>query len=328
MPRTTQCTQCGVVLTVPDHAIGKRLKCPKCGSKFAVSPGAEGSPDSTFLPPGTAPPSSQEVISARSSSAEAMPTAAGDLRDTFDLPLMREEAGGSGMGVGTSTVTGKKQTADALALFNDQPKKEKRRLPPAEERSKPRRCPTCGGVVPAGMSICSKCGLDLESGSRVSLEDDFAPPPAPPEPTWPLPVAIIGGICFLASLIFTIATLSLWLRGGDGFQYFVPLCLFAVFASVQFLRRKSLKLLLIALTFGLAIDIVAMIAMPIFDANARTNAIQRTGPIDHPEQVDIAIPSVVDQLDTQKLSLGITLILVYTGVTIYLVSPPVRRYFR
>src|SRR4051794_3814684 len=222
MPRTTQCTQCGVVLNVPDHAIGKRLKCPKCGTKFAVSPGAEGSPDSTFLLPGITPPSSQEVISARKSSSEAMPTAAGDLRDTFDLPLMREEAGGSGMRGGGGTATAKKQTADALDLFNDQPRKEKRRLSPAEQRSQPGRCPTCGGVVPAGMSICSKCGLDLESGTRVSLDDEFAPPPAPPQPMWPLPVAIIGGICFLASLIFTVATLSQWMRGVDGFLYFIP----------------------------------------------------------------------------------------------------------
>jgi predicted nucleic acid-binding Zn-ribbon protein len=326
MPRTTQCTQCGIVLNVPDQAIGKRLKCPKCGTKFATSPDAEGSPGSTYVLPSTKPPSSQEEISARRSSSETLPTAAGDLRDTFDLSSMTEVAGAPGSRMVTTAVAGPKQTADALALFNDPPK-EKRRLKPAEERSKVRRCPTCGGVVPAGMSICSKCGLDLESGTRVSLDDEFAPPPAPPQPMWPLPVAIIGGICFLASLIFTVATLSLWMRGVDGFLYFIPLCLFAVFASVQFLRRKSLKLLVIALTFGLAIDIVAMIAMPIVDANLQTKAIARDH-TDDLDQADIAIPSVVDRLDTQKLSLGITLIIVYAGVTIYLISPPVRRYFR
>ena len=78
---------------------------------------------------------------------------------------------------------------------------------------------------------------------------------------------------------------------------------------------------MIALTFGLAIDIVAMIAMPVFYANTEAKPVTHTGPIDHPDQSDIAIPSVVDQLDTQKLSLGITLIIVYAGVTIYLVSP-------
>lgn len=326
MPRTIQCTQCGIVLNVPDQAIGKRLKCPKCGTKFATSPDAEGSPGSTYVLPSTKPPSSQEEISARRSSSETLPTAAGDLRDTFDLSSMTEVAGPPGSRMVTTAVAGPKQTADALALFNDPPK-EKRRLKPAEERSKVRRCPTCGGVVPAGMSICSKCGLDLESGTRVTLDDDLSPALPPPSTTIPLPIAIIGGVSFLASLIFTIATLSLWFRGADGFQYFIPLCLFAIFASVQFLRLKSLRFLLMALTFGLAIDIVGLIAMPIFHANSETGPVQRAVDYD-PDEVDITIPSVVDRLDTQSLSLGISLIIVYSGVTVFLLSPPVRRHFR
>jgi hypothetical protein len=276
--------------------------------------------------PSTKPPSSQEEISARRSSSETLPTAAGDLRDTFDLSSMTEVAGPPGSRMVTTAVAGPKQTADALALFNDPPK-EKRRLKPAEERSKVRRCPTCGGVVPAGMSICSKCGLDLESGARVSLDDDLVPPP-PPAPTMPIPVGVIGGVCLLGSVIFSIATVSLWLRGSDGFQYFVPVSFFAVFAAVQFLRRKSIKLLLIALTFGLAIDIVALIAMPIIHANVGMAPVPRTELSDDLAQADIAIPSVVERLDTQSLTLGIVLIFVYAAVAVYLLSPQVRRYFR
>jgi hypothetical protein len=82
-----------------------------------------------------------------------------------------------------------------------------------------------------------------------------------------------------------------------------------------------------ALTFGLAIDIVALIAMPIFYANSETGPVQRTVIVD-PDEVDITIPSVVDRLDTQSLSLGITLIILYSGVTVFLLSPPVRRHFR
>jgi hypothetical protein len=255
-----------------------------------------------------------------------LPTAAGDLRDTFDLSSMTEVAGPPGSRMVTTAVAGPKQTADALALFNDPPK-EKRRLKPAEERAKVRRCPTCGGVVPAGMSICSKCGLDLESGTRVSLDDDLVPPP-PPAPTMPIPVGVIGGVSLLGSVIFSIATVSLWLRGSDGFQYFVPVSFFAVFAAVQFLRRKSIKLLLIALTFGLAIDIVALIAMPIINANVKVAAVERNVYHDDPDQADITIPSVVEQLDTQSLTLGIVLIFVYAAVAVYLLSPQVRRYFR
>jgi hypothetical protein len=47
-----------------------------------------------------------------------------------------------------------------------------------------------------------------------------------------------------------------------------------------------------------------------------------------PDQADIVIPSVVDRLDTQSLSLGIGLIVVYAAVSVYLISPPVKRYFR
>ena len=41
-------------------------------------------------------------------------------------------------------------------------------------------------------------------------------------------------------------------------------CLFGVYASSQFLRGRSFKLLLIALCLGGAVDIVALIALPIY----------------------------------------------------------------
>ena len=326
MARTTQCTDCGVVLNVPDQAIGKRLKCPKCGTRFAVSPDAEDSPGSTYVLPTNKPPSSQEQLSSRPLDPDTIPTAAGDLRDTFDLPLMNEAAPGpSGRGAVNAT-QGAKPTADAMALFVEDARPVKRRPSAAEARSKARRCPTCSTVVPVGMSVCTKCGLDLETGMRVDLDEDLAPP-APPAPTMPLPVGIIGGICFLTSLIMAIATASLWVRGTEGLLYFVPVCLFGVFASVQFLRRKTAKLLLVALTFGVAIDLVALIAMPIYYANVDMTAVQQAVPHDE-TGIDIAIPSVVDRLDTQTLTTGILLIFIYAGVAVYLLSPQVRRYFR
>jgi len=121
---------------------------------------------------------------------------------------------------------------------------------------------------------------------------------------------------------------SLWVRGFEGFQYFFPICLFGAFASVQFLRQRTVKLLLVALTFGVAIDIVALIAMPIYRANADTAAsVQTVAPVD-PDKADLVIPSVVEKLDTQSLTLGISLLVVYAGAAIFLLSPPVQRHFR
>jgi hypothetical protein len=322
MPRTIQCPTCGIVLNLPDQAIGKRLKCPKCATKFATSQGDARSPASTYLLPNTKPPSSQGEMDAGGASDEAMPKAEGDLRETFDLPMLEE------IDVGLRTAPASKQTGDALALFDQDPRGSPRRQNAAEARSKARRCPTCSGVVPIGMSICSRCGLDLESGTRVDLEDDLGPPPAPPEPAMPMPIGILGGICFFGSVIFTIATASLWLRGQDGFQYFVPLCLFGVFASVQFLRRKSVKLLMIALTFGLAINIIALIILPIVHASSEIKVIEKPGFSEDPELAEVAIPSIVDHLDLQSLKLGIAVIVIYGVVSVYLLSPQVRRYFR
>jgi len=361
MPQTIQCQVCGIVLNVPDQAIGKRLKCPKCGTKFSLSPSAEGSPASTFLLPSTRPPSSEEVSRRPASSAEAlpvmhngkrppssaealpvypkdrgvggradssadaMPVASGDLRDRFAVPLQDDLPPASEARPKPGGTT--KPVADVEALFKEDPKPSRRRNA-AEARASARRCPTCGGVVPVGMSLCSKCGLDLESGMRVALDDTLDPTPVPSGPTMPLPIGIIGGVCFLGSVIFTIATLSLWAKGYEGYQYFVPLCAFAVFASVQFVRRKTAKLLLIALTFGVMIDFVALVAMPIVHANTDARPIQRTGEDFDPDQADVIIPSVAERIDTQKLSLGIGLILAYAGVSVYLLSPQARRYFR
>ncbi len=314
-------------MNLPDQALGKRLKCPKCGNKFTRSVTDESSPSSTYVLPSTGQsPSLADMGSGTRpvSNGELIPTAASDLRETFDLPLLNEVAAGPGpVAVGAT-----KPAADALALFDDGPPKSKRRTTGAEARAKARRCPTCGGVVPPGMSLCSSCGLDLETGVRVALDDDIGPPPPPPQPSMPIAIGVIGGISFLGSLICTVATLAMWLQGHAGLQYFTPLALFGIFASVQFIRRKSVKLLMIAMTFGLAIDIFALIALPIYIANNDTAPIARSEPVNEPEESDVVIPSVVDRLDTQSLTLGIVLIGIYAGVSVYLMSPQVRRYFR
>jgi hypothetical protein len=321
MASTTQCHQCGIVLNVPDQALGRRLKCPHCGARFGAVPGDPRSSQSSFLL------QRPEVPDRPDSSVEALPTVSGEVRETYEPPLMKETsapAKPSSRPVAKPTPAAR-PVADALGLFEDGPKKP-RRVTQAEARSQARRCPTCGGVVPAGMSLCSRCGLDLETGARVDLEDDVAPPPEPRAPALPLPVLVVGGISLLASMVFMVLSFAFWLRGFDGYQYFVPICLFGIYASVQLLRQKSVRLLLIALSFGLAIDLVALIAMPIHRAHmAASTAVEQPNGAEGEEFV---IPSVVDKLDTNSLSVGIGLILLYAGVAFYLLTPQVKRHFR
>jgi hypothetical protein len=333
MSSTTQCQQCGIVLNVPDQALGKRLKCPYCGARFGAVPGDPRSAESSFLlqPPPALPPSRSEVPDRPDSSVEALPTVSGEVRETFDPPAMKERRAPAKVVTAPAPKSAPtaRQMADAMGLFEEGPQKP-RRVTQAEARSKARRCPTCGSVVLAGMSLCSRCGLDLDTGVRVDLEEDLAPPPEPRAPALPLSVSIIGGITFLGSLVFAAVSAALWLQGHAGYQYFVPIGLFGVYAAVQCLRQKSVRLLLMALSFGVAIDIVALIAMPIYRAHTEASAIEQPlgAEIQLPEGAEQVIPSVVDKLDTQSLTIGIGLILVYAAVAFYLLTPRVQRHFR
>jgi hypothetical protein len=328
MAATTQCNQCGVVLNVPDQALGKRLKCPHCGARFGTVPGDPRSAESSFLLQSPeALPAPAKADSRPDDSVEALPTVSGEVKETYDRSLEKEIGAPAKAAAAARTAPARTPVADALALFDDGPKKP-RRVSAAEARSQARRCPGCGGVVPAGMSLCATCGLDLETGARATPEHDLDVAPTPPVPPLPLPVAVIGGITLAGSVVLTVLALALWLQGSEGYQYFVPIGLFSVFASVQLLRQKSVRLLVIALSFGLAIDIVSLIAMPIYRANVEASGIERTADHELPEGTEMIIPSVVERLDTRSLTVGIVLIGVYAGVALYLTSPQVTRHFR
>ncbi|WP_406699772.1 hypothetical protein V5E97_13045 [Singulisphaera sp. Ch08] len=318
MARTIQCLQCGVILNLPEKSGGKRLKCPKCGTKFQVGP------DSSQYP---ATERSDVDASAASSLLQSgghgdfsLPTSSGDLRETFDLPLMTEAAA-------TPARAAKPETAaDALLLFDERNSVPKRKLA-AEARSKARRCPTCGGVVPVGMSICSSCGLDLESGARVQLDDDLLPS-APMRSTGPpLPVTIIALVSLLGSLILALYSTVQWFKGVEGCQYFIPVCLFGCFAAVHLLRGRTAKLLMVALALGAMIDVAALIAMPVFEANQATRTIENKHNTDDPDAANVAIEPITDHLDSQKLGLGIAILLVYAAVSAYLASPSVKNHY-
>jgi hypothetical protein len=324
MARTIHCLYCGVPLNLPAQAEGRKVRCPKCEGRFQV-PAASGAkkaappaapahrPDSTFELSGK--PSSEEL--------SVIPTAEGDLRETFDLPMMTEAAAPAAAVVPAAA----QHVADATALFRDAPVNHRRKTG-AEARAQARRCPTCGGVVGVGMSVCQTCGLDLETGMRVGLEDDLAPPPAPSRQGVPIPLAVVGGLCLAASVALAVVALVQWHGGLEGAQYFVPVAGFGVFAAVQFLRGKSVKLLLVALTLGAAIDLVGLIALPIYNAQAETQVVARTDNTNDPDVESEIIRPVADRLDLNKLKTGFALLAVYAGLSRYLLSRHVQRYFR
>jgi len=255
-----------------------------------------------------------------------MPTAEGDLRETFDLSMMTDAAKPS-KGVSAGGTAGV-EAADALALFEDKPTAPRRKKA-GDARAEARRCPTCGGFVPKGMSICQTCGLDLESGTRVDLADDLMAPSAPRATGIPLPVGIVGGLCAATSTVLAIVALAFWAQGKNGAQYFIPIAGFGIYASVQFLRLKSVKLLLVALTLGAVIDLAAFVALPIYQAQTETILIQNAeASSEDPDVAEQRIRSVEEQLDMGMLKTGFTLLGGYAGLSIFLISPLIQRHFR
>src|SRR5208337_4320200 len=133
MPRTILCQKCGVVLNLPASvSAGKRMKCPKCGNKFAITE-KDASSESTLAGDidadletsrdfGKRPPSRDNLtvstgdkeLRKRPPSHDNLPVPAGDkdLRDLFDLPM------GTAASIEKSAVESKKPVvSDAEALF-------------------------------------------------------------------------------------------------------------------------------------------------------------------------------------------------------------------
>lgn len=334
MPRTIMCQKCGLILNLPAQATaGKRMRCPKCAHRFELT---DRDANSASMAPGSADAamaSSHELPKGPNSDHELpVPAADHDLRDMFASPLA------SAADIERSAVSGHgPKMSDAEVLFRDEP--ERRRRPKgAEARAKNRRCSRCGGVVPVGMSICSSCGVDQDSGIRVDLDDDLAPPP-PPRPTGPpLHIAIVGFLCGLSFAVFLLLALIQSVRDEPGVTQYGWLCLAVVsavgiYGAAQFLMGKSAKVLMLALTLGLFVNLTVLIALPIMQANfeAREHVVtERTLSPEDAESVgdmDVEIKPIAERLDLQRIRGGLIITGIYVALSIYLMSPPVKKYF-
>ena len=324
MARSIPCPQCGVSLNLPPQAIGKRVKCPKCSFRF-VPPDEEGLPPPTDSALAKSPEfdsDSSLELTRKHSSVElpTLPSAEGPLRETFDLPLMAEAGQASGAGHAG------KQTGDATALFVDDPVQPRRKRG-AEARATHRRCPTCGGYVPQGMSLCGTCGLDLDSGIKIDLADDLVVDAPIRSQGVPIVVAVLGGVCVALSVALTFAAILASAQGNAGIRYFIPVAAFGIYASTQFLRQRNAKLLLIALTLGAVIDLTWLVAMPIWDANSQAKVEDRVNIEDDPDVDDIKIQSVEERLDLGKVEGGLAILGLYAALSILIISPVVQKHF-
>jgi hypothetical protein len=88
-----------------------------------------------------------------------------------------------------------------------------------------------------------------------------------------------------------------------------------------------------ALTLGVIVNIFALIMLPIFEANFddKEHVVTKvTAPREGEDSSDLAdweIKPLAERLDQQRLTIGVVVIFLYAGLSIYLNSPPVKKYF-
>ena len=267
MPRTILCQKCGIVLNLPDRGhCGQADEVSQVWPRFAVR--REGCQFPSTLPgPADADLASSRDLGRRPPSHPELPVllADRDLRDVFDLPT------GTAAEIEHSAVAERKPTvSDAEALFHEEPVRKKKqrgrklRRSPLPDLRRRRR----GGHVdlplvrrgpgnrhagrPAGRSAPPPSATidgsaDSHRRHRTSLRDGL-------------------GDSLVLSLIQSV-------RGARrrAVRLALPGLVSAVgiYGAIEFYIGKSPKYLMLALTLGVFVDLVSLIALPIVQANFR-----------------------------------------------------------
>ena len=337
--RVVRCPHCSIELNLPESALGRRLKCPSCETKFtapdAQEPTCAEEGSSLYLPTrGAGSSGSVELpnLGGASGGDVELPQSLAPLRETFDLPLLSEDDFPPQSKATKSPATGG-GAADPLDLFKDEPKSN-RKPKGAAARAQARRCSSCSTIVPAGMSLCSKCGLDLDTGKRHVPAEIFEDetPVAFRNPTPPISVLLVGSLCSFGFLLLAFISLVQWSRGAQGAQFLLVIWLFGLYSGVQFLRRKSIRPILVALSLAVGVGAVYLIALPIYFANFSSEV--APGPletgmaVDEPYVDGPRIKPISEQIDLNRITWGIGSLLSYAAVAVYLNSPGLRRHFK
>jgi DNA-directed RNA polymerase subunit M/transcription elongation factor TFIIS len=296
MSRSVRCPQCKSVLNVPADVGEKRLKCPTCATRFVVTPFGVARVE-------TPAPSER---SAASSMTVTLEPVARPIDHKRPLPDLLDAAA----------------EADAAALFRDDPVPP-RRLAGGDARSRPRTCPDCGAVVPAGMSLCNACGLDLDTGTRADTLDVVEPVADAPHERPPISAGglVVGcgalaqgvALCVLGAVAHSPAGIVELLAG-----------LFLIYTAVLYLAGRAARPLLAGLMFAGVVALCLLVIAPILVANG---TIPGAAPAAEPAQnADSA--EVTRHLDMNALIGGVAFVTSAALMMVYLTMRTARRHIR
>jgi len=102
---------------------------------------------------------------------------------------------------------------------------------------------------------------------------------------------------------------------------------YGIYSSIQFIRGKSAKLLIAALTLGVIVDVMTLIALPLLQPfmQDQEKIVKQIVP-DDVDDASVGILSFEERIDLKRIMFGIGLILIYAIFSIYLISPPVKKF--
>ena len=360
-----RCPRCERELNIPLGAESRKLRCPKCLEEFrAGGPSAPSRPSEPVIElkrPASSPSMPNLPLPTSGLEEEPdLPSFSGDLRDQFELPLLREADERPARPAArppsgpipsprpepAAAPASPFAEADAAGLLEDDEPIRPRRLAKAEQRSAARRC-SCGGVVPAGMSICPRCGLDLETGTRdQTLELLEVDVPIRVVSAPPMGVMFVGVTAGLVGGILALVSLALYITQSEaphrwGFLLLSAVSGFGLYAAVRLVRNRSPRLLLVALMLGGLIDLASMVILPITLASTGQvakidpEADHDDAPIGPAEPMDAMlvdgqlVPRIVpltERIDWDQVTLGLAILAAASAVAVYLNTSQVRRY--
>ena len=328
MPRTIQCQRCGVVLNLPAHvAGGQATEVPEMRDSVR-GVGSDASSMST-VPGLTDAALTSFDLDKRPPSPDDLPIADVRRRLARHVRLAADERTRRRARPGGFAAPRPPTRRPSSRITGP----SKRRLAAAEARARARRCVHCGSGVPQGMSICPTCGTDQETGMRVGLEDDLAPPPPPRPQGPPLHIAIIGGLCGTAGIILMLAGA---IKSTQGQSSARKLC---VARSGPGLRLRHLRLRSVdqgQVRQGAHARADARCrrstcsAWSLFRSSSPCSKTRNRSSTDvKPKDLDesgVEIKPFEERINTQRIELGVVVIVIYAVLSLYLMSPPVKKY--
>lgn len=177
---------------------------------------------------------------------------------------------------------------------------------PGDARRRARRCGSCDGHVPVGMSICPICGFDQESrrlvAGRIGVVE-LEPERLPPTPAG---VLVLGWFSILASI--GLGTALAVRTDAFGWVLAPPLAVVAwlgLYGGIQLLRGFRVRPLAAALALAAALDIGFSFIAPLLVRGAAGQ----------------------DQATVARMVLGAGGLLLICLAACYLGTEPVRRFF-